>query len=56
LGLRHLAFEVNDMDETVNYLASKNIISESIKIDEFTGKKFVFISDPDNLPIEFYEK
>lgn len=55
-GLRHLAFEVNDIEQTRNYFISKNINCESIRIDEFTGKNFFFITDPDGLPIEFYEK
>lgn len=54
-GLRHLAFEVNDIQTTRNFLVSKNVICESIRIDEFTDKLFFFINDPDNLPIEFYE-
>lgn len=55
-GLRHLAFEVDDLDETIGFLNSKNVLSEPIRIDEFTGKRFTFIQDPDALPIEFYEK
>jgi glyoxylase I family protein len=55
-GLRHLAFEVNDIQETRNYLIGQDCIAEEIRIDEFTSKKFFFISDPDNTPIEFYEK
>lgn len=55
-GLRHLAFEVDDLDQTVHFLSSKKIMSESIRIDETTNKRFTFIADPDNLPIEFYEK
>lgn len=55
-GLRHLAFEVESISETIKLLDTKNIASEPIRTDEFTGKKFTFISDPDNLPIEFYEK
>lgn len=55
-GLRHLAFEVNDVEATHRYLASFKIDCETIRIDEFTNKKFFFISDPDGLPIEFYEK
>jgi glyoxylase I family protein len=55
-GLRHLAFEVNDIQDTRNYLMGQNCIAEGIRIDEFTSKKFFFISDPDNTPIEFYEK
>ena len=55
-GLRHLAFEVNDIDQTIAFLSSKNIVSEAIRIDPTTNKRFTFIADPDNLPIEFYEK
>lgn len=55
-GLRHLAFEVDNTEQARNYLISNNIICETIRIDEFTNKSFFFISDPDNLPIEFYEK
>lgn len=55
-GLRHIAFEVNDVDTTVLLLRQKNIIAEPIRIDETTGKRFTFIADPDGLPIEFYEK
>lgn len=55
-GLRHLAFEVDDIQTTVDFLTSKNAIPEPVRIDEFTGKKFTFINDPDVLPIEFYER
>lgn len=55
-GLRHLAFEVTNLDETVAFLNSKNIESEPIRIDEMTHKRFTFIADPDQLPIEFYER
>lgn len=54
-GLRHLAFSVQDIDETVSYLAGHNIIAEPVRTDEYTGKRFTFIADPDGLPIEFYE-
>lgn len=54
-GLRHLAFEVSNLDQTVAFLNSKNIESEPIRIDEMTQKRFTFIADPDELPIEFYE-
>ena len=54
-GLRHIAFQVKDIEETVRQLTSENIKSEPTRIDEFTGKKFTFIADPDDLPIEFYE-
>ncbi len=55
-GLRHLAFEVADLDEVVDYLKQKGVISEPIRIDEFTGKRFTFFADPDGLPLELYEK
>lgn len=54
-GLRHLALEVNDITASVNELTNNSIAVEPIRIDEFTGKKFTFFSDPDNLPIELYE-
>lgn len=55
-GIRHLAFEVNDIQKTRDFLVHKNISSEEIRVDEYTKKRFFFIADPDNLPIEFYEK
>lgn len=55
-GLRHLAFEVDDIAETIAVLQAKNILVEPIRIDEMTGKQFTFIADPDGLPIEFYEQ
>ena len=56
MGLRHLAFEVDDLEEVIHHLDKNNILSEAIRIDEITGKRFTFIADPDALPIEFYEK
>lgn len=55
-GLRHLAFEVDDIEKQVEELSKLGVKAEPIRIDEFTGKKFTFFSDPDDLPIEFYEK
>jgi glyoxylase I family protein len=54
-GLRHLAFAVNDIEQTVQFLQNKQVVVEPIRVDDFTGKKFTFIADPDDLPIEFYE-
>lgn len=56
VGLRHLAFEVINLEETIAFLDTKNIESEPIRIDETTDKRFTFIADPDELPIEFYER
>ena len=55
-GLRHLAFSVKDIDSAVNNLNSKGVKPEPIRIDEYTGKRFTFFNDPDNLPLELYEE
>ena len=55
VGLRHLAFEVDDIDQAVSAVKAYNVIIEPIRVDEFTGKRFTFFADPDGLPIEFYE-
>lgn len=55
-GLRHLAFEVNNILETRKHILEQGCIAEDIRIDEYTQKKFFFTADPDNTPIEFYEK
>jgi glyoxylase I family protein len=55
-GLRHLAFEVNDIEAATAELKSKGVNCETIRIDEFTNKRFTFFSDPDDLPLELYER
>lgn len=55
-GFRHLAFEVDDVEKTAAELNEKGIETEPVRIDEITGKKFTFFKDPDNLPLEVYEK
>lgn len=55
LGLRHLAFGVPSIEEAVEYLKSKGIEVEDVRVDKLTGKKFTFFSDPDSLPLEIYE-
>jgi glyoxylase I family protein len=54
-GLRHVAFEVENIEEMVQILKDKEVLVEPIRTDEYTGKRFTFIADPDNLPIELYE-
>lgn len=56
LGLRHLAFEVTNLELVIDFLKKYEISAEKIRLDKFTGKRFTFISDPDDLPIELYEK
>lgn len=54
-GLRHIAFKVDNVEEAIGELNAKGIYPEPVRIDEFTGKKFTFFADPDDLPIELYE-
>ena len=54
-GLRHLAFSVENVEAKRTELLQKGLNCEEIRIDEFTNKKFFFIADPDDLPLEFYE-
>ncbi|GLI86284.1 hypothetical protein ANABIO32_40700 [Rossellomorea marisflavi] len=54
-GLRHLAFEVKNIEEAVAELHQSGIQVEDIRIDPYTSKRFTFFSDPDGLPLELYE-
>lgn len=54
-GLRHLAFEVEDIEASVQKLNARGVITEPIRTDEYTGKRFTFFTDPDDLPLELYE-
>ena len=54
-GLRHIAFQVADIEASKRELEEKGVTCEPIRTDEFTGKRFTFFSDPDGLPIELYE-
>ena len=53
--LRHLAFAVDSVDDTVRELNKMGIITEPIRLDTYTGKKMTFFHDPDNLPLEIHE-
>jgi glyoxylase I family protein len=55
-GLRHIAFVVDDVQEAARILMAKGVEVESIRVDEFTNRRFTFFRDPDSLPIEIYEK
>lgn len=54
-GLRHLAFFTDNIEKTVAELKEKGIVTEPIRVDEFSGEKFTFFADPDGLPIELHE-
>lgn len=55
-GLRHLAFATEDIEVAVEILNRYDVAVEPIRVDEITGKRFTFFADPDNLPLELYEK
>ncbi|MCZ8520175.1 MULTISPECIES: SMU1112c/YaeR family gloxylase I-like metalloprotein [Paenibacillus] len=55
-GLRHLAFEVDDLDAAAGELVRHGVEVEPVRTDETTGKRFTFFADPDGLPLELYEK
>ena len=54
-GLRHLAFAVENIEETVAELNRLGIPTEPIRTDDYTGKKMTFFRDPDGLPLELHE-
>lgn len=54
-GLRHLAFQVENIEAAIAHLAAYHVVCEAIRVDEFTQKRFTFFADPDDLPIELYE-
>lgn len=55
-GLRHLAFEVPDIDAAVSALQAHAVAVEPVRIDEYTGRRYTFFADPDDLPLELYER
>ncbi|MDK1285808.1 VOC family protein [Pseudoalteromonas umbrosa] len=54
-GLRHLAFQVDDIDLVIAHLNAHNVITEPVRVDEYTHQRFTFFQDPDGLPLELYE-
>ena len=54
-GLRHLAFRVESVDDTVRELAARGIETEPVRVDPFTDCKMTFFHDPDGLPLEIHE-
>lgn len=54
-GLRHLAFAVDDVAACAAELTARGVALQAVRIDEHTGRRFVFFDDPDGLPLELYE-
>jgi glyoxylase I family protein len=55
-GLRHLALAVADLDAAVRHLQAHGVAVEAVRVDEYTGRRFTFFTDPDGLPLELYER
>ena len=55
MGLRHLAFHVEDIEPVVRWLNSMGIETEPIRVDAVIGGRFTFVKDPAGLPLEIHE-
>ena len=55
MGLRHLAFRVEDIEPAVKWLNDMGIETEPVREDPYNGGRFTFFKDPDGLPLELHE-
>ena len=55
MGLRHLAFRVEDAEAAAQWLHSRGIETEPVREDPYNGGRFTFFRDPDGLPLELHE-
>ena len=55
MGLRHLAFRVENVEEAAAWLNGMGIETEPIRVDKVNGGRFTFFRDPDGLPLELHE-
>ena len=55
LGLRHLAFHVENVEEAAAWLNARGIETEPIRTDSINGGRMTFFRDPDGLPLELHE-
>lgn len=55
LGLRHLAFHVEDVERAAAWLESLGIEVEPVRDDPVNGGRMTFFRDPDGLPLELHE-
>ena len=55
MGLRHLAFRVEDAEAAAAWLKGRDVETEPIREDLVNGGKFTFFKDPDGLPLEIHE-
>ena len=55
LGLRHLAFHVENAEEAAAWLNARGVETEPIRTDPVNGGHMTFFRDPDDLPLELHE-
>lgn len=55
LGIKHIAFQVDNIDKKYDEIKSKNIKITEIKLGA-SGARYCFLEDPDGIPIELYEQ
>ena len=55
MGLRHLAFCVEDVPVAAQWLNAMGIETEPVREDAVNGGRFTFFKDPDGLPLEIHE-
>jgi len=55
LGLRHLAFAVDDVPAARDELLGRGVDCEELRTDPHTLRAMFFFRDPDGLPLEIYE-
>lgn len=55
MGLRHLAFHVENIEPAVAWLKERGIETEPVREDKINGGHFTFFHDPDGLPLELHE-
>ena len=51
-----LVLRVADLDAAVAHLHAQKVATEPVRVDEYTGRRFTFFADPDDLPLELYEQ
>ena len=53
-GIRHIAFGVQDLDETVKKLKNKGLVFKGPK--QGASGRYAFTTDPNGIALEFYEE
>ena len=54
-GLRHIAFEVDNLENTISKLTDKGLRFSEPKLGA-SGHRYSFTTDPNGVALEFYEK